>query len=147
MSRLGTAEVNFEELGMSVVASSAKNPTLGNSDVSGSIRDIKYLLPKQSLEEDSDDDDSDGDRAAGNAGAGGDGAAGNAGAGSKVKKDNDGSDGSWWPREAFCVKKEAELEKQITKDRDALKEPYELLCKEMWVLLTCLLSSVFVSSL
>ena len=80
-------------------------------------------------EDDADDSDADGNEEGEGNGEGDDEKK------SKGKKKTGGEGGSWWPREAFVIKKETELELLVDKDCTGLQEQYNLLLKETQALL------------
>ena len=47
--------------------------------------------------------------------------------------DKPSTKGKWWPREAFVVKKEAEMQGLIAKEEKALKEQRDLLVRDVQV--------------
>ena len=119
MDKFGNVDVNPEDLGNVALSSSSANPLLGGSDVTSSLRDVKNLLPdeedddqeeQEEEEEDSEDPDDEGS-----------------------SKGKPKPKGAWWPREAFVVKKEAEMEAMVVKDEKALRDAHAALVKDVQV--------------
>ena len=111
LDKFGGMEVNGEDNAMAALARSAGNPLLGGADISASVRDIRNLLPAQH-DSDGDDDDEDDD--------GGDDPAN--GEGEPKPSKSTKKPGAWWPREAFVVKKEAEIEAVVAKDENIQRQ-------------------------
>ena len=122
LDKFGSETVNGEEIAMAAVASSSANPLLAGGDVTSSMRDLKHLMPNDDDEDEDEDDDDDDEPAAAT--------------GAEVKPKEKGK---WWPRDAFVIKKETEMEGMLQKDEKALKEQHELLLKDVQVVCARLL--------
>ena len=116
LDKFGNEHVNAEEIALSAVTSSSANPLLAGGDVASSVRDLKVLLPDEEDEDDEEEDEDDADQPPGH-----------------TPNDKPSTKGKWWPREAFVVKKEAEMQGLIAKEEKALKEQRDLLVRDVQV--------------
>ena len=116
LDKFGNEHVNAEEIALSAVTSSSANPLLAGGDVASSVRDLKVLLPDEEDEDDEEEDEDDADQPPGH-----------------TPIDKPSTKGKWWPREAFVVKKEAEMQGLIAKEEKALKEQRDLLVRDVQV--------------
>ena len=114
LDKFGNEHVNAEEIALFAVTSSSANPFLAGGDVARSVRDLRVLLPDEEDEDDEEEDEDDEEE-------------------EETPQAKPSTKGKWWPREAFVVKKEAEMQALIDKDEKGLKEQRDILVRDVQV--------------
>ena len=122
LDKFGNEHVNAEEIALSAVTSSSANPLLAGGDVAASVRDLRVLLPDEEDEDDEEEDEDDEEEEE-----------------KKGTPDKPSTKGKWWPREAFVVKKETEMQGLIDKEEKGLKEQRDILVRDVQVVCARLL--------